>query len=652
MTGLTFIGATREVTGSCHLLEVNDTKILLDCGMRQGGGVSKAPEFPFKPDEINAVILSHAHIDHSGLLPLLVSQKFKGKIYSTVATRELTRILLYDSAKIQEEDYVAGGEPPLYTEEDVNETMRLFEVFPYHEEFNIPDVGTVKFYDAGHILGSAITVISTAKTVISTAKTVCYTGDLGHGMSPILRAPETPDEEIDYLIMESTYGNKLHSKDDPTLKIKEIVPELYKNKGKLLIPVFAVGRAQEILYSIKQMKERGEIPPDFKVYLDSPMADKSTSLYSNMADYLKHEFYRQFLNNTSPFEFEGLKIIKGHEESLNLATSNGPAIILAASGMLEGGRVMNHLPKILSDKNSAVCFVGYQVEGTLGRAILDGVLDGVSEVKLKEKLVEVLCRIEVISSYSAHADKKGLFNFVNSLKVNPYKVFVVHGEKKANNAVVESLKNLKLRAVAPVRGDSESFGGTVIKTIKEKEVEIDFSPEYIVFGKSQLRIAPFCGALVESKTGVVRLVSNSGFIGLIEAEEQAFIKGFKEKKIYLENLQKPDDNLSEKDPSEKIPVMSYEEYCKKLEEFYKTKDNYGDSILTRNLAHELYCIVSREGKDSVIRLINKKKGQGKFNIADEETINEFVEFVKIAVKNLTIREFCKGLDFYKSKKEC
>ncbi len=643
MTGLTFIGATREVTGSCHLLEVNDRRILLDCGMRQGRGVSKASEFPFKPDGINAVILSHAHIDHSGLLPLLVSQGFKGKIYSTVATRELVRILLYDSAKIQEEDYVAGGEPPLYSEDDVNETMRLFEVFPYHEEFDLLNVGTVKFYDAGHILGSAITVISTAKTV-------CYTGDLGHGMSPILRAPETPIEEVDYLIMESTYGNKLHSRDDPTLKIKEIVSEVYKNKGKLLIPVFAVGRAQEILYSLKEMKEAGEIPHDLKVYLDSPMADKSTSLYSNMADYLKPEFYTQFLNNTSPFEFEGFEIIKGHEDSLNLATSNGTAIILAASGMLEGGRVMNHLPKILSDKNSVICFVGYQVEGTHGRTLLDGV----SEIKLKEKVVEVSCKIEAISSYSAHADKKGLFNFLNSLKFNPYKVFVVHGEEDANKAVVESLKNLKLRAVAPTRGDTESFGGTVIKIIKEKEFKIDFSPEYITLKKSHLRIAPFCGALVESKNGMIRLISNSVLIGLMEAEEQAFTNEFKEKKIELEDLQESNnipsktENLSENITS----FISYDMYCKKLEKFYNSKDNFGDSILSKNLAHEIYCKAIREGKDSVIRLINQKKDKGKFNIDDEEIIEKFVELIKIAVINLTIREFCKGLEPYKIKKQC
>jgi len=643
LPSLRFIGATKEVTGSCHLLEVDDRKVLLDFGMKQGEGADRAFEFrEFHPGEIDAVLLSHAHIDHSGLLPYLVAQGFEGKIHSTVATKDLARLLLEDSAKIQKMDSEAGGEAPLYTAEDVVETVRRIEPAEYGKEFEIPG-GSACFYDAGHILGSAVTVISAA------GKTVCYTGDLGHSRSPILNAPQVPEEEIDYLIMESTYGNRSHSDERPEEKLSELAGSAYRGRGKLLVPVFAVGRAQELVLTIKNMKEHGTIPADMKVYLDSPMAREATELYADWANHLKPEFYSMFYRGESPFEFEGFELIKSHGSSEKLAEEEGPAIILAASGMLEGGRVLNHLPRVLKDRSSAICFVGYQAEGTLGRELVDGG----SEVRVNEELVRVLCRVDSIGSYSAHAGRNGLLGFLDSLPVVPYKTFLVHGEPDAAKALAGEVHRRRLRVAVPDRGDREPFGGVVSRTVREKEFELGIKPSYTDIGGG-VQVAPVVGALVTDPGGNVRLVSQAELHELMEKRKGELEGDIREMKAApqraAEGTAAGAGEAHERDRTASITLQGYRE---KLEHFATSrKDAMGDTILTRKLAHEIYCKARREGPDSVIKFINKKLEKKKFNVDDEEIMEEFSEFIKGAVGSLRVDEFCGELDEYRSLGGC
>ena len=295
-----FIGACQEVTGSMHLVEAQGKRILLDCGMKQGKGPEglKTPNLPFQPEDIDWIVVSHAHVDHSGLLPWMVDQGFKGEIISTEATRELCNLLLLDSAKIMEEDYRSGRstEVPLYSKESVLETMNRFRTISYRSTFEMGDGIELKLYDAGHILGSAIVVMD-----VKGSGMICYTGDLGHGKSPILNPPSIPEEDIGLLVMESTYGNRYHQ--DPETgkrKLAEVVNETVNNrKGKLLIPVFAVGRAQELIYDIKQLMNQGKIPR-CKVYMDTPMGFSATELYRSFSYCLRKEFYGLFLEGRSP----------------------------------------------------------------------------------------------------------------------------------------------------------------------------------------------------------------------------------------------------------------------------------------------------------------------------------------------------------------
>lgn len=434
---LEFIGAAQEVTGSKHLLHVNGKKILLDCGMYQGRrkiAKEKNMNFPFDPKEIDAVILSHAHIDHSGLLPLLVKQGFQGPIYCTHATRDLCNCMLADSAYIQERDaeyynekkLKKGEEPiePLYTLDDAQQALNQFHGVGYDRTFVVENALAACFYDAGHILGSALVhlVIHDKETDIRT--TIGFTGDLGRKNIPLLRDPRVlPTSE--YFITECTYGDRLHeSVTDADNQLVEIVNDTYKKGGKLIIPAFSVGRTQEIIYRLN-LAVKNERIPDFPVFVDSPLSGNVTEVFANHPECFDKKTFKEFIDNRlNPFGFGRLKYISSVEESKKLNFYQGPCIIISASGMCEFGRVLHHLKNNIEDHKNTILIVGYQAEHTLGRKIVE-----------KNKIVKIFgdeyrlkADVYSINAFSAHADRSDLLDYISRVD-GIKKIFLVHGEK-------------------------------------------------------------------------------------------------------------------------------------------------------------------------------------------------------------------------------
>jgi metallo-beta-lactamase family protein len=609
MIKLKFYGGCIEVTGSLHLLEIDDLKLLLDCGMRQGGEERK-PLMPNSFKDIDAVVLSHAHIDHSGLLPYIYSMGFEGKIFSTVATRELCTILLLDSAKIQKDEYLNRGKPILYTEEDVSRCLSLFKVVDYNTPIQIDDVEII-FRDAGHILGSSICYIN-----VEGFGSIVYSGDIGHGRSQILNPPSNLGD-VDILILESTYGGKLHPRINPREELSKLIEEVLQRRGKLLIPVFAVGRAQEILFLIRGLWLEGKLP-DVKIYLDSPMAMNSTDLYSKFSSYLKPEFRNEyFLRNISPFDFEAIEYIKSHDVSLDIARSNGPAIILAASGMLEGGRILNHLPGILKDPNSMICFVGYQAVGTLGREILDGK----RKIHIDGESFEVKCGVKNIPVFSAHADHNDLINFISSAEFLPRKIFLVHGELDALNAVNRDIKKLKIRSMIVTPGYSEDFIGIRIKRVLERDVVLEFKPSFISLGDKQ--IAPFVGAFIKERGDTIKIVSKDRFIALMDEIERE-IEGELRSKIPMLESQRLK-------PLE-AQVISYEEARVGMQQFFKKR------ILSRKRLREFKEKLYEEGRDALISHVNSLATKNRLYVEDRNVEEELRKFLVRVISSIAPKD--------------
>jgi len=583
MVRVKFLGACREVTGSMHLVETENVKILLDCGMRQGKNVPRVYEFPFDPEEIDYVILSHAHIDHSGLLPLLYLKGFRGKIISTTATRDVTELLLLDSAKIMKEEQEKYNIPPLFDEYDVRETMLFFETYEYHRPIKLEDGVKVEFLDAGHIVGSAVTLLRINETIL------CYTGDIGHGNSPLMNPPETP-KAVDVLIMESTYGNREHeSREEGIRKLAEICNEVLKD-GKLLIPVFAVGRAQEIIFELKRLMQAGKIPR-VKVYLDTPLGCNVTEIYRNYAYMLRREFYELFLKGKDPLSFEQLEYVKSAGRSIEIARSDEKCIILSASGMLEGGRVLNHLPKILPDENSAILFVGFQAEGTLGREILDGA----KKIAFGDTEIDVRCRVYSISCFSAHADKYGLRNFVEQMDYYPTQIFIVHGEKEQAEGLYKILP--KVRKCIP-----NQFDEVVLSPSKGTDLILDENIGFVKAFGLEFTQEPL--AIVREGGGRLRVVRFGDLIGMLEESKRVCEERMKT--LVTEKVESidVDDNALER-----------------LREFRERK------ILSNKLAREIVNLLLKGNKNEVIRLLRLKKEKRRFPVSDENLVEEFVSFM-------------------------
>ena len=462
---LQFWGAAQTVTGSMHLVEADGHRLLLDCGMAQGRREEAKKlnsEFPFDPEKIDAVVLSHAHLDHSGKLPMLVKKGFSGSIFSTSATRDLCSAMLADSASLQEMDakYVnrqneKQGLPfikPLYTLHDVARTMRLFQTVEFQRPLEILPGIKMTFRNAGHILGSASVSLEIAEGRDKKKVTaLAFTGDLGRKGAAVVKDPDIIDR-ADVLITESTYGGRDHGPMDEARKnLARVVRETANNGGLLIIPAFAVGRTQDVVYHLHDLLQSKEIP-QMPVYVDSPLATNITEIFRAHPECFDEETEQLLMQDggDDPFGFNMLRYTRSTEESKKLNNIRRPAIIISASGMCEGGRVLHHLRRNIGDPNTTVLFVGFQAENTLGRKLLRG--DKTARTYGEEH--EVRARMEKIDGYSAHADEGEMLDFINAIPNRPKHVFVVHGEPDATAAMATGLARLGIEDIAiPERGE-------------------------------------------------------------------------------------------------------------------------------------------------------------------------------------------------------
>jgi len=450
---ITFHGAARTVTGSKHLIEVDGKRILLDCGMVQGKRSESREQnikLPFDARSIDVLILSHAHIDHSGSIPNLVKSGFRGDIISTYATRDLCASMLLDSASIQERDaafvnkhHQKRGEPliePIYTQEDATKSLGLFITQNYDRPRQIMPGVTLTFKDAGHMLGSAFVILDIEDKERGRDVRLVFSGDLGRKGIPIIRDPDVCDF-ADVLIMESTYGDHQHPPyEDDTKRMEQIIIDTYKRGGMVLIPAFAVGRTQQLIYTLNQLA-RGNDIPDMPVFVDSPLAIDVTSVYRLHPECYDDEI-RAFVQSevkgrVDPFGFDMLTYTRSAADSKKLNFLKEPAIIIAASGMMEAGRILHHLKNRIEDPRTTVLVVGYQAENTLGRRLVDKA----PEVSIFGEKYQNNAHVEVMSGFSGHADKDGLIGWVDAMKKKPRQTFLVHGEEPPAFALAESLRS-------------------------------------------------------------------------------------------------------------------------------------------------------------------------------------------------------------------
>lgn len=459
---LTFLGATHEVTGSCYYLEAAGKKFLVDCGMEQGPNLYENKPIPVPASQLDFVLITHAHIDHTGNLPLLYAHGFRGPIYMTPATESLSDIMLRDSAHIQlaeaewrnrknrragKSDYVTP-----YTMEDALGVIRLMEGIPYHQKVTLADGIQVRFLDAGHLLGSAS--IELWLTEEGVTKKLLFSGDIGNLSQPLINDPEYP-ESADYVVMESTYGDRSHGpRPDYVTALAKIIQETLDRGGNVVVPSFAVGRTQEMLYFIREMKAKHLVQGhgEFPVYVDSPLAVEATNIFrDHQQECYDSEAAALLAQGINPILFPGLKLSITSDESKAINFNETPKVILSASGMCDAGRIKHHLKHNLWREESTVLFVGYQAAGTLGRALIGGA----KEVKLFQEEVQVNAHIIQFPGMSGHADQEGLLKWAGSFKTKPDRVFVTHGEDKVTEIFAQKLwDEFHYPAMAPFSGTS------------------------------------------------------------------------------------------------------------------------------------------------------------------------------------------------------
>lgn len=468
---ITFLGAAKTVTGSNFLVEAAGKKFLVDCGMYQGKAaleMENSEEFLYDVSEIDFMLLTHAHIDHSGRIPKLYNEGFRGPIYAHRATVDLCSIMLPDSGHIQETEVEwknrkrlrAGLEPlpPLYTAEEAAKCLEIFRPVEYDTIIDVADNIQVRYNDAGHMLGSSIIEI----WVTENGKTekIVFTGDLGNNDIPLLDSP-TMIDDADYLVMESTYGSRLHMRNDDKAKIfLDVVSETLDHGGRVVIPSFAVGRTQEILYEIDKIKDSHKDDEEFQrkyqqlmktpVFVDSPLAISATEIFKKNTDLFEEEVQEKLRHGDHPLEFPGLQFTRTADESKALNETYYPSIIISASGMCDIGRIKHHLKHNLWNPSSTILFVGYQAPGTLGRTIVDGA----DKVKIFGEEISVNARVEYIEGYSGHADQEWLLNFVYSFIRKPKHIFLVHGEEESEEVLKGLIeKNTQIPVTIPSFGE-------------------------------------------------------------------------------------------------------------------------------------------------------------------------------------------------------
>jgi metallo-beta-lactamase family protein len=444
MATIQFLGAARTVTGSKHLIEVDGYRTMVDCGLFQGLKELRLlnwDPFPLDPASINSVILTHAHIDHTGYLPRLVRDGFDGPVYATPATVELARILLPDSARLQEEDAAYANKTgsskhkpalPLYTERNATEALRHMNSVNYNKNFQLTKKLSFEFVTAGHIIGSSF-VLFDFESLDGRRKRMIMTGDLGRYDEPIIPDPSNVDE-ADYIVVESTYGDRNHPEYDVKARLAEIINETARHAGHILIPAFAIGRTQQLLYLIRELEEENRIPI-LPVFVDSPMAVSATKLYLRHAEDHDLEMKDLMDDRRNPLATKRFNLARTVQESKNVSAEEESTIVISASGMATGGRILHHLRKRLPDERNTVIFAGFQAMGTRGRRLVDGA----QEVKIYGEFVPVRARIERLENLSAHADSYEILRWLGGFKRAPEKVFLVHGEPGAQEALKEKI---------------------------------------------------------------------------------------------------------------------------------------------------------------------------------------------------------------------
>ena len=449
-----------------HLVEANGKRILLDCGLYQGHrkeAFEKNRTLPVDPRTINYVILSHAHIDHSGNLPQLVRQGFRGRVFARQSTCELCDIMLRDSCFLQKRDldYINKSRrregkklfEPLYDESDINALMQLFVPTHMHEPREIARGLTLEFFNAGHILGSALVQLD-IRSDHGHNHRLLFSGDLGQPNQPIIRHYEYP-AGADILLVESTYADRYHpSADDVELRLESYLKYIDRHNSKLIIPAFSVGRTQQIIYYLNRLKDRNKVPREVKVFIDSPLSQKATRIYANHREVYNDETRKMIEAGRNPLEFPGMQFVGTPEESMALNDMPGPMIIIAASGMCEGGRILHHLKHGVQDPDNIILIVGFQAENTLGRRIVEKR----NPLRILGEEIPLNARVEVINALSAHADRAGLMEWIGEVKDNVRHAFAVHGEPEKVAAMEQILKDMGIRnAVAPLPGQTYKF---------------------------------------------------------------------------------------------------------------------------------------------------------------------------------------------------
>ena len=509
---LTFLGANHEVTGSCTLLEAAGQRYLIDCGMEQGKDIYENQPIPVAPGEIDGVLATHAHIDHTGLLPLLVRNGFRGKIYATKPTTELCDIMLRDSAHIQEFEAEwknrkakrAGDAPvePMYTVQDAEAAMKLFIGVDYETKVELAPGLEIRFVDVGHLLGSSSIEIWVTENG-STTKLV-FSGDIGNTNQPLIKDPAYITD-ADYVVMEPTYGDRLHGpKPDYVAELSKILQRTFDRGGNVVIPSFAVGRTQELLYFIREIKEKGLVTGhgNFPVYIDSPLAIEATRIFQSTDEECYDTETRALLDaNINPIQFPGLRVSITSDESRMINVDPVPKVILSASGMCEAGRIRHHLKHNLWRPECTILFVGYQAVGTLGRTLIDGA----TTVKLFGETIEVQADICQLTGLSGHADKDGLLRWVNSFEPKPKRVFIVHGNDEVEDIFAQTLKEQGFTASAPYNGEQWGIGAEGAVCIKEgNRVHIEHR-----LGESASRAATVFQRLVSAGKRLLRVIEHN-----------------------------------------------------------------------------------------------------------------------------------------------
>jgi len=446
---LTFAGGAKSVTGANYLLETGESKILIDCGMHQGGRVCEEDnyiDFPYDLSAIDALFLTHAHIDHVGRAPRLYKMGFRGVVFSTEPTKEFAEELLRDSQDLLSREAMNMGKEILFEDEDINGLLSLWKTTSYHKEILLKDL-KITFFDAGHILGSASILVETE------GKKILFSGDIGNAPAPLVKSPEKI-EGADYVLIESAYGGRLHEdKEERQRILEDVIEETIKGGGTVMIPAFAMERTQELLYELNGLVEAGRIP-QVPIFLDSPLAIKLTVIYqkySNNPEYIDKDSLEHFRRGDSVFRFPGLEFTLKTEDSKKIVERKGPKIIIAGSGMSNGGRIVRHEAHYLRDEKNTLLIIGYQAKGSLGRAILDGA----KHVKIIGEEVPVRARIRAIGGYSSHADQDGLLAWLRPMRDTLKKVYIVQGEEEQMNVLEAAIRDkLAIDAAVPNIGES------------------------------------------------------------------------------------------------------------------------------------------------------------------------------------------------------